>query len=71
MYSTGFPYALPQTWSDETYTVLLNAITPLGALGIPLYGWLMDKKGFAVSYAVINLLGIGSPSFATPQPQSI
>jgi hypothetical protein len=35
-------------------------ITPLGALGIPLYGWLMDKKGFAVSYAVINLLGIGN-----------
>jgi hypothetical protein len=46
--------------SDATYTVLLNVITPLGALGIPFYGWLMDKKGFAVSYAVINLLGIGN-----------
>jgi hypothetical protein len=40
--------------------VLLNVITPLGALGIPIYGWLMDKKGFALSYAVINLLGIGA-----------
>lgn len=40
--------------------MLLNVITPLGALGIPIYGWLMDKKGFALSYAVINLLGIGA-----------
>ena len=40
--------------------MLLNVITPLGALGIPIYGWLMDKKGFALSYAVINLLGIGT-----------
>ncbi|ELR21409.1 uncharacterized protein ACA1_183430 [Acanthamoeba castellanii str. Neff] len=57
--STGPDQLLRMGDYDATYTVLLNVITPLGALGIPIYGWLMDKKGFALSYAVINLLGIG------------
>ncbi len=30
----------------------------LNATGAPLYGWIMDTKGFAMSYFVVNLLGI-------------
>lgn len=45
---------------DTTYTVIMNCITPLSPLGIPLFGWLMDRKGLALTFLVINLLGIGT-----------
>lgn len=32
--------------------------------GIPLFGWLMDKKGFAATYTVIILLGCALNGFA-------
>ena len=43
--------------ADSTYTVLANLITPLGALGIPLYGWMLNRS-FAISFFCINSLGM-------------
>jgi len=43
--------------ADGTFAIIGNLIAPLGALGIPFYGWMIDKHGFAWSYLLVNLMG--------------
>ena len=38
--------------------MLVNLITPLGALASPIVGWTMGSRGFAFTYAIVNLLGM-------------
>lgn len=40
------------------YTTLLVCIVPLGALGTPVFGWLMSSRGFGMTFFVINAMGM-------------
>lgn len=44
--------------SDHVVTNIANVVPAFGFVGIPVIAWLLDKKGYGVTLAVINLLGV-------------
>ena len=39
-------------------TNVANVVPAFGFIGIPVIGWLLDKKGYGVTLATINFLGV-------------
>ena len=44
--------------SSHTFTSMANIVPAFGFLGIPIIGWLLDKKGYGVTMGTINFLGV-------------
>ncbi|KAK9901983.1 hypothetical protein WJX75_000204 [Coccomyxa subellipsoidea] len=44
--------------SAHVVTNIANVVPAFGFIGIPVISWLLDKKGYGVTLAVINLLGV-------------
>lgn len=44
--------------SSHVVTNIANVVPAFGFVGIPVISWLLDKKGYGVTLAVINLLGV-------------
>ena len=40
------------------YTNVANIIPAFGFLGIPIIGWMLDKKGYGITLATINCMGV-------------
>ncbi len=45
------------------YTNFANIIVSFGGLGIPIIGWLLDKKGYGITLGTINLMGVIASAF--------
>lgn len=44
--------------SAHVVTNIANVVPAFGFIGIPVISWLLDSKGYGVTLAVINLLGV-------------
>ncbi len=44
--------------SRHHYTNFANIIVSFGFVGIPLIGWLLDKKGYGITLGTINFFGV-------------
>ena len=44
--------------SQHHYTNFANIIVSFGFVGIPLIGWLLDKKGYGITLGTINFFGV-------------
>lgn len=44
--------------SNHTFTAMANIVPAFGFLGIPVIGWLLDKKGYGYTMGTINFLGV-------------
>lgn len=40
------------------FTAMANIVPAFGFLGIPVIGWLLDKKGYGITLGTINFLGV-------------
>ena len=45
------------------YNTFANIVVSFGGLGIPIIGWLLDKKGYGITLGTINALGVIASAF--------
>ncbi|KAK9819041.1 hypothetical protein WJX74_009705, partial [Apatococcus lobatus] len=43
---------------NHHYTTFANIMVSFGGLGIPIIGWLLDKKGYGITLGTINAMGV-------------